>query len=103
VADKFAGIRLGKKTIEHSRDSRPKVGLSAAIVSGDAIVDRTELPGFVMLGGLNRLLLNKGIKSDEAYLVVRGPSFEWCVPLTADNIKQARVFAEKVNLTNPAP
>lgn len=101
MVDKFAGIRLGRRAIEHSRDSRPRVGLSAVIVRGESLLDHVDEPDFLLLDGVTAQLLKKGVQAGAVYLAVRGPSFEWCVPLDADSLAKARAFADKVNAATP--
>jgi hypothetical protein len=97
MAAKFEGIRLGKKTIEHSRASHPLTGVVARLETGGQVRERVDVDDVRLLSGLRAQLLKEGVHDAEPYLTVSGPGFEWAVPITASQIPRAREFAIKVN------
>ena len=97
MADKFEGIRLGRKTIEHSRGSRPFTGVVARVESAGEVKLR-ETPNRVVLSdGLAAQVLDRPIPDGQLYLTVIGPGFEWSVAVSPDKRTEARRFADKVN------
>jgi hypothetical protein len=97
MAEKFLGIRLGRKTIEHSRASRPFTGVTARIESKAEIDAREPTDRVVLSDGLAARLLKPEIAPTQPYLTVQGPDFEWSVALAPDQVAGARAFAGKVN------
>jgi hypothetical protein len=97
MAATFSGIRLGRKTIEHSRASRPLIGVSAQLETFAQINAREPLNRVVLSDGLAAQLLKPEIADRQPYLSVLGPDFEWSVAIASDRIAAARKFADKVN------
>jgi hypothetical protein len=97
MAAKFEGIRLSKKTIEHSRASHPLTNVIARLETGGQLRERVDPDDVRMLSGLRSQLLKEGVNDAAPYLTVSGPGFEWAVPITGDKIPRAREFAIKVN------
>jgi hypothetical protein len=97
MADKFQGIRLGRKTIEHSRGSRPFAGVQARVETSAEINSRPTPLREVLSDGLAAQLLKPEVKDDQLFLTVLGPDFEWSVAVEPERVRDARSFAGKVN------
>lgn len=97
MADKFEGIRLDSKRIQHSRASHPIEGVIARLETGGQLRERVNVDDISLLSGLRAQLLKEGVEDVDAYLTISGPDFEWAVPIHAKNVAAAREFAMKVN------
>ncbi len=98
MADTFQGIRLGRKTIEHSRASYP-IGpdVIARLETAEQIRARVDVEQVRLLSGLRAQLLKEGLGTDDGYLTISGPDFNWAVPINRRTVDKAREFVIKVN------